>query len=86
MTNDMATAEVCPQTDEAAVLLQEAAELEARAASKTKQAAADWCSAEGAVFLERDAADFLERAAAKREKARRMSPGPAEPQMEECRG
>jgi hypothetical protein len=86
MANNMATAEVCPQTD-AAVLLKEAEELEARAARKTKQAEASSCSAEGAAYLERDAADFLRRATEKRAKAQRMSSQGAEvPQKEECRG
>ncbi|WP_223643991.1 hypothetical protein [Corallococcus sp. EGB] len=84
MANDMATGEVRPQTD-AAALLKEAEELEARAARKEKQASADWCSAEGAVFLERDAADFRERATAKRAKAQQLcNPGHAVPQKEEC--
>ena len=83
----MATGEVRPQTGEAAELLEEAAELEARAEHKEKQAGAEWCSAEGAVFLERDAADFRERAAAKRAKAQQLcNPGHRVPQTEECHG
>ncbi|WP_223644454.1 hypothetical protein [Corallococcus sp. EGB] len=84
MANDMATGEVRPQTD-AAALLEEVAELEARAARKEKQAGAAWCSAEGAIYLERDAADFRERAAVKRAKAQQLcNPGHAVPQKEEC--
>ncbi|RKI18638.1 hypothetical protein D7Y15_08035 [Corallococcus sp. AB030] len=87
MANNMATGEVRPQTDDAAALLKEAEDLESRAEHKERQADADWCSAEGAVFLERDAADFRERAAAKRAKAQQLcNPGHAVPQKEECRG
>ncbi|RKI34553.1 hypothetical protein D7Y27_33150 [Corallococcus sp. AB004] len=87
MANDMATGEVRPQTDDAAALLKEAEDLESRAECKERQAGADWCSAEGAVFLERDAADFRERAAAKRAKAQQLcNPGHVVPQKEECRG
>ena len=83
----MATGEVRPETGEAAVLLEEAAELESRAAHKERQAGADWCSAEGAVYLERDAADFRQRAAAKRAKAQQpCNPGHRVSQKEECRG
>ncbi|RKG68680.1 hypothetical protein D7V80_11835 [Corallococcus sp. CA054B] len=87
MANDMATGEVRPQTDDAEALLKEAADLESRATHKERQARADWCSSEGAVFLERDADTCREKAAAKRAKAQQLcNPGRVTPQKEECRG
>ncbi|NOJ91966.1 hypothetical protein HMI51_03260 [Corallococcus coralloides] len=87
MANDMATGEVRPQADDAGTLLKEAADLESLAEHKERQAGAAWCSAEGAIFLERDADNCRERAAAKREKAQQLcNPGRMAPQKEECRG
>ncbi|MCY1042666.1 hypothetical protein OV208_15175 [Corallococcus sp. bb12-1] len=87
MANNMATGEVRPQEQDAAELRKEAEDLETRAAHKERQAKAAWCSAEEAIFLERDADIYSEQAATKRDRARRLSnPGHVVPQKEECRG
>lgn len=87
MANDMAAGEVRPQTDAAAELLKEAEELETRAARKARQAKAECCSEQSAVYLERDVGIYRELAAGKRAKAQRLNnAGRGAPQKEECRG